>query len=535
MAFNLHQQNCGKDKPKPFKCTICGKSFARKSTLEQHHQEHLSQLGGGVKRKASEKDEQQAKREKLPDKVSKVLPTDKEVSAMKGAKVDAFFKPKTEAQRTDQQIFFKETLPRLQAHLQKVLREKKAVKWNLMYHCTLTMPDPYRQVVRTHEGYFRTPHPITSTYPQQLSEQLNATLETIEERMSTFMQAGSGWTLEENNALVLEMVDYQPIGASSYIELPKDVYDTKSIVNVKNEDQQCFMWSILAALHPADYNPQRITHYQPFEEELNFNGIDFPVTVDQISKFEKLNSNISVTVLGIDEPEKKEEDPSKLFPLRVADQQQENHVVLLYWSQGQNYHYAWVKNLNRLLSKTKTHHEQTFFCERCFQGFTRPDLLHKHSEICRNIPIQAVQMVDEEISFKSWAKSEETLFRIYADFECLLMECDEGDNEKTVKLQKHIPCSVAWVLISNHPEVENRSFLYRPSPDLDMSMEEMSDDVIDHLMESLQEVEEELLPFQKEVKPMIITEEQEVAFQTATHCYVSRSHPGEEREMVQST
>ena len=249
---------------------------------------------------------------------------------MKGTKVDAFFNPKTETQHKDQQVFFKETLPRLQMHLQKVLTEKKGVKWNVMYHCTLSMPDPYREVLRTHEGYFHTPHPITTTYPQQLSKQLNAALETVEERMSTFMQAGSGWTLEENNALVLEMVDYQPIGASSYIELPKDVYDTKSIVNVKNEDQQCFKWSILAALHPADHHAERITHYQPFEEELNFNGIDFPVTVDQISKFEKLNSNISVTVLGIDEPEKKEEDPSKLFPLRVADQQQENHVVLLY-------------------------------------------------------------------------------------------------------------------------------------------------------------------------------------------------------------
>ena len=99
-------------------------------------------------------------------------------------------------------------------------------------------------------------------------------------------------------------------------------------------------------------------------------------------------------------------------------------------------------------------------------------------------------MVDEEISFKNWAKTEESLFRIYGDFECLLQECEEGgDNEKTVKVQKHIPCSVAWVLISNHPEVESRSFLYRPSPNSDMSLEETSEQVIDQLMESLQQIE----------------------------------------------
>ena len=522
MAFHLHQEHCGKEKAKPFKCSFpnCGKSFARKFTLEQHHQEHLSQQkGGGVKRKAEEEDELQTKKTKLPEKEERVLPADKEVSAMKGAKVDAFFKPKTEPQRKDQHVFFKETLPRLQAYLENILKEKKGVKWNLMYHCTLSMPDPYRQVVRTHEGYFRTPHPLITTYPQQLSEQIQMALETVEERMTLFAQAGSGWTLEENNALVLEMVDYQPIGASSYIELPKDVYDTKSMVNIKNKDQKCFMWSVLAALHPVNHNPQRVNHYEPFEDELNVNGIDFPMTVDQIVKFEKLNPGISITVLGIDEPENKEKESSKLFPLRVPDHQRENHIVLLYWSEGDQYHYAWVKNLNRLLSHTKTHGHQTYFCERCFRGFTHPNLLNKHSEICKDIPIQAVQMVDEEIRFKNWAKSEECLFRVYADFECLLQECNEG-NDKTIKVQKHIPCSVAWVLISDQPEVDNHSFLYRPSPDPDMSMEEMSADVIDHLMESLQEIEEELLPYLKEVKPLLMTEEQETAFQAASHCYM---------------
>ena len=86
-----------------------------------------------------------------------------------------------------------------------------------------------------------------------------------------------------------------------------------------------------------------------------------------------------------------------MLPLRVPDQQLEKHVVLLYWEREEQYHYAWVKNLNRLLSRTKSHHSQTYFCERCFQGFIRPVLLSKHMEICRHIPIQAVQVADEEI------------------------------------------------------------------------------------------------------------------------------------------
>ena len=438
---------------------------------------------------------------------------------MKGAKVDAFFHPKTESQRTDQQVFFKETRARLQAHLENVLKKKKGVKWNLVYHCTLTMHDPYQQVLRTHQGYFRTPHPLITLYPQQLSEQLNEAMETVAESMTIFAQAGSGWTLEQNQALILEIVDYRPIGGSSYIELPKNIYDTKSIVNVKNEDQACFKWAVLSALHPADHHAERIIHYKPFEEELNFTGIEFPVTIDQISKFEKLNPNISVTILGIDIPENEEKDASKVFPLRVPEKQQDHHVVLIYWSRGDVHHYAWVKNLSRLLGHTKTCGHQTFFCERCFQGFTKTDLLTKHQETCANIPIQAVQMVDEEISFKSWSKTEECLFRVYADFECILQTCEEG-TDKTQKVQKHIPCSVAWVLISDHPEVENRQFLYRPNPEVGTTLECASADLIDHLMESLQDLEEELFPYQKQVKPMLLTEEQQAQFESATHCYM---------------
>ena len=104
--------------------------------------------------------------------------------------------------------------------------------------------------------------------------------------------------------------------------------------------------------------------------------------------------------------------------------------------------------------------------------------------------------------------------------EYLLQECEGGDNEKTVKVQKHIPCSVAWVLMSNHPDVESRSFLYRPSPNPEMSLEESSQLVVEQLMESLQQIEKELLPYPLEVKPMILTEDQEADFQAATICYM---------------
>lgn len=142
-------------------------------------------------------------------------------------------------------------------------------------------------------------------------------------------------------------------------------------------------------------------------------------------------------------------------------------------------------------------------------------------ETCQRFLIQATPMVDKEIRFTHRAKTEETLFRVYGDFECVLKECEEeGVDGKTVKVQKHIPCSFAWVLVSDHPEVESRTKLYRPTPAADASLEETSQMVVDELIRSLKQLEEELLPYQVERKPIVMTHEQEAEFQAAAECYM---------------
>ena len=123
-----------------------------------------------------------------------------------------------------------------------------------------------------------------------------------------------------------------------------------------------------------------------------------------------------------------------------------------------------------------TNRGQTYFCERCFQGFVLFGLPVKHSETYQHFPVQATTMVDQAIKFTQWAKREPTLSRVFGDFECILKECEEeGVNGKSVKTQKHIPCSVAWVLVSDHPDVESRSMLYRSTPTPDMSQEGISE------------------------------------------------------------
>ena len=85
---------------------------------------------------------------------------------------------------------------------------------------------------------------------------------------------------------------------SSYIELPKEILIKKAHVNVQNKYYQCFKWSILPALHPQEKDANRVSKYTKFNDELNFNGIEFPISLKQISKFENQNYvSINVYIL----------------------------------------------------------------------------------------------------------------------------------------------------------------------------------------------------------------------------------------------
>ena len=45
---------------------------------------------------------------------------------------------------------------------------------------------------------------------------------------------------------------YNPFRGSSYVQLPPEIGDRKACVNVNNEDQKCFVWSVLVAKYEKE-------------------------------------------------------------------------------------------------------------------------------------------------------------------------------------------------------------------------------------------------------------------------------------------
>lgn len=102
--------------------------------------------------------------------------------------------------------------------------------------------------------------------------------------LDEFQERDSGWALSSIVNLAININKYTLQLGSSFIKLPHQIACKKACVNVQNNDNECFKWAVLSALHPVDNNPERVIKYQRYSNELNFTRIQFPMTVKQIPR-----------------------------------------------------------------------------------------------------------------------------------------------------------------------------------------------------------------------------------------------------------
>ena len=184
-------------------------------------------------------------------------------------------------------------------------------------------------------------------------------IDRIEEEIQKVENAeGTGWKLHSVINLKLHTVDYIPLRGSSYIDLPKFIKAKKAVISMKNVDNKCFLWCILRALNPVEKDKERIDkNLKSKIDTLNMDGIEYPVSLRDINKFESLNSNISITVLGYDEWD-------KIYPLRISKHNDRTHKIkLLLIEDNEERHYCLIQNLSRLLSsQVSKHNKKCFIC-----------------------------------------------------------------------------------------------------------------------------------------------------------------------------
>ena len=178
------------------------------------------------------------------------------------------------------------------------------------------------------------------------------------------------------------MVKYEPLGGSYYIPLPAFLAAKKAIINLKNEDDECFKWVITRALNPVEKHSERIDKIlRETSKVLNWEELKFPVNLNDINKFENHNSSISVNVFDYE---------NLVYLLRIS-----KHTYKI--SDDTKQHYCWIKDTGKLLSlQTSKDGRIRHVYFRCLNTFNCDKSLASNHEYCKSHEAIQNEVPEEE-------------------------------------------------------------------------------------------------------------------------------------------
>ena len=182
---------------------------------------------------------------------------------------------------------------------------------------------------------------------------------------------------------------------SFYIELPEWIKNKKAVINPQNKDEECFKWTVAAALNHEDIkdHPERISLLRPYEKQYNWKGLEFLVSIKNIYKFEKNNPGIAVNVLF---SKKKSQN---IYTVRRSEHNVKckKQVNLLMIEDGEMRHYTASKGISRLLKSLNATRKGAYhFCMNCLNGFRTESARDKHCEYCSSNGHVKVKMPSEK-------------------------------------------------------------------------------------------------------------------------------------------
>ena len=153
---------------------------------------------------------------------------------------------------------------------------------------------------------------------------------------------------------------YRPLSGSSCVKLPVVLRNLKKgLITTKNNDQKCFLWCHLRHINPINIHPERIKQTgKRLANDLGYDGIEFPVWQEDISKIETKN-NICINVFCY---------KNKLtFPISISDKKYENSMDSLLIIDVNKSHYVYIKDFDRLMFHKAKNKNKKYFCKSCLQ------------------------------------------------------------------------------------------------------------------------------------------------------------------------
>ena len=401
----------------------------------------------------------------------------------------------------DPKTFFQKT----RNILIKIFKENQNTKMKMILICQMQKTDLTTGETIEVEADFHSDIEINIAEKDK-NKLLDKMIARIEEVLANFQQSGSNWVFQEIQRLEIHFANWQPLGGSTFIPLPAKLKNKKGVINIKNEDNQCFKWCVVRALNPVDQNSNRLTkELVKQSKSLNWNGLKFPVGLKAIKIFETNNPSISINVFGFED---------EVYPLKISKEKRINNIDLLWISDEKKQHYCVIKDLSKFLRSSLTkHHETVEICRSCLNHFPKGKLKN-HEEYCFQNETIKIEMPKEgsSISFKHHNRSIKVPFVVYADFEAFTKEIKTiPQNDRvafTQKYQHHQPSGFCYKIVGQNIK---RCVLFRAAKNEDVSRK---------FVEMLEEDIKKIFQQFNFSKKMVIFSQEQKDFLNAEFCWI---------------
>ncbi|XP_050516477.1 uncharacterized protein LOC126891343 [Diabrotica virgifera virgifera] len=504
-----HMGVCNKSHSRVYMCNKCGKTFTRDSNLKRHTGNSCD-VACPIPRK-------------------RLRPIGIEVLESGVTKLTHAFKNRIASYRFMTQNnkinyfgFMNDIKPKVTRILSEYLDQHTALKVNCELFAMFYKPDNGISDIKS----MNTSNKII-TLSSDISDVYDDFAEAILTQASEFQEKDSNWALQEIIFLDVNINKFSSISASSYINLPWQIKRKGAILNIKNKDNKCFAYCVLASIFPATGDATMPELYPPCDTLLNFEGIGFPVKLKDINKFEILN-NISVNVYGLQSYLKENKTQYEIVgPLYYSQHHKPTHVNLLMINDSDRSHYCLITDLYRLVYTQKTTHKgKQYFCDGCLQTFSTFEKLRNHQEndclhISTILPTSEPRvnkcgetLPSNILKFVNIEKTSPHPFVIYADFESILKpidHCNPSDGQSyTIKVAEHQPYSFCFYLKCFFDDGLSRLETYQGEDAAKVFVQKLDALAINLYQNHL-----------KHVKPMVpLTSEENQNFQNATKCSI---------------
>ena len=269
----------------------------------------------------------------------------------------------------------------------------------------------------------------------------------LEARKQNLEMRESGWNSQRVNSMTISFYNTRNMDGSSYVKIP---LWSSAILNIKNDDKYCFLWSILANLYPCENNSNIVSSYRNYFNELNIEGFDFSngFKCRDVYRFESLN-NLSINIYELNFGENKH----KLIPIEISKSESDKVIDFLIYKN----HYVLIKTLNVFIGK----HDCKYICPKRLNSYTSHNMLIKHKRLCgENQKIKTSP--NSHIYWKKYFQKNKLYFRIYADFETDNKKENTNIGDKTTNIYKQEPVCNGYQIISELEHILESGYYISP-------------------------------------------------------------------------